>query len=135
MLTLFKEFQAKTKWLVIGDILEQGAQEGSIHTEAANDIATVSAQKIILVGPRLKKYTAPELLKIGVSEDSLVVYESPKDALDYILKEIKGGETMLFKGARFLEGVIEHILADKSDIENLCRRQAVWQNRREKWGL
>lgn len=135
MLQLFKEFQAKTKWLVIGDILEQGSQEGSIHIAAAHDIASVDAQKIILVGPRLKKYSAPELVKIGVNEDSLVVYESPKDALDYILKEIKGGETLLFKGARFLEGVIEHLLADEADIEKLCRREAIWQKRREDWGL
>ncbi len=135
MLTLFAEFSAKTKWLVLGDILEQGLQEGPIHTAAAHDIASVGAQKIILVGPRLKKYTAPELLKIGVGKNSLVVYESPKDALNYMNEELKGGEAVLFKGARFLEGVIEHLLADKSDIDKLCRREVVWQNRREKWGL
>lgn len=135
MLALFKDFKAKSKWLVLGDILEQGSQEESIHVGAAADIASVGANKIILVGPRLKKYTSPELLKIGVKKDSLVVYESPKDALDYILKEINGDETILFKGARFLEGVIEHLLADKSDVEKLCRRESIWQKRREKWGL
>lgn len=135
MLGLFSEFQSNTKWLVIGDILEQGSQEGSIHRQAAHDIYDVNAQKIILVGPRLKKHTAPELLKIGANKDSLVIYESPKDALDYILKEIKGNETILFKGARFLEGVVEHLLADKADIEKLCRREAIWQKRREDWGL
>lgn len=135
MLTLFKEFKAEKKWLVLGDILEQGSQEGPIHIAAAHDIAEVDAQKVILVGPRLKKYTAPELLKIGLDKDKLVVFESPKDALDYLLQELNGGETVLFKGARFLEGVIEHLLADKADIKKLCRREAVWQKRREDWGL
>lgn len=135
MLQLFQEFKAQTKWLVIGDVLEQGDREAVVHKEAARDIKKVGAQKIILVGPRVKKYTAPELLKLGVNSKELVVYESPKDALKFLQKELKGREAILFKGARFLEGVIEHLLANKADIAKLCRREIVWENRRKKWGL
>lgn len=59
----------------------------------------------------------------------------PKDALDYLGKNLQGGETILFKGARFLEGIIEHLLLNKYDINNLCRRELVWRERRKKWGI
>jgi hypothetical protein len=59
----------------------------------------------------------------------------PKDGLDYILKAISGGEVMLFKGARFLEGIIEHLLENKEDVNKLVRREIAWQKRRREWGL
>ena len=59
----------------------------------------------------------------------------PKEGLDFILKNLKGGETILFKGARFLEGIIEKLLLNKSDIDKLVRREKAWQNRRKEWGL
>jgi hypothetical protein len=60
---------------------------------------------------------------------------SPKEVLNYLLKNIKGGETILFKGARFLEGVVEGLLLDKSESGYLARREKIWQMRRRKWGL
>ena len=59
----------------------------------------------------------------------------PRQALDYLLKNIIGGETILFKGARFMEGIIEHLLLDKNDIEKLCRREKIWQVRRRAMGI
>ena len=62
-------------------------------------------------------------------------FTMPRDALDYLLENLKGGEVVLFKGARFLEGVIEHLLLDKNDVKKLCRREKVWEKRRNQWGL
>jgi hypothetical protein len=59
----------------------------------------------------------------------------PKEVLDYLKENIKGGEVILFKGARFLEGVIENLLLDKSNAAKLDRREKIWQIRRKKWGL
>jgi hypothetical protein len=59
----------------------------------------------------------------------------PKEGLNYILENIKGEETILFKGARFLEGIIEHLLQNKKDIDKLVRREKAWQKRRESFGL
>ena len=55
--------------------------------------------------------------------------------IDYLRKEISGSEMLFFKGSRFLEGVIEHLLADKNDINKLCRREKIWKIRRKKWDL
>ena len=84
-------------------------------------------EKIILVGPRLTKYVHPKIESVS--------FISPAEALEYIKNNLDGNETIFFKGARFLEGIIEHLLEDKTDISKLCRRGGVWQKRREKWGL
>jgi UDP-N-acetylmuramoyl-tripeptide--D-alanyl-D-alanine ligase len=130
MLNTFSRYPAKIKWLVIGDMLEQGQEERRSHEKLAEIINGYNFDKIILMGPRVCKYTYPKL-KFGNVEK----FELPKQALDYILAHTKGGETILFKGARFLEGVIEHLLLDKNDVSKLCRREKVWQIRRKQWGL
>lgn len=135
MVDMYKVYDAKNKWLVIGDILEQGSDEGSVHKSIATIIKKSDVDQVILIGPRLIKYTLPELRKHALLTDQIEYFEQPKDALVYISEKITGGETILFKGARFLEGVIEHLLKDKKDAAKLCRRELVWQQRRKKWGL
>lgn len=133
MVELFDEFPSANKWAVIGDILEQGSKEKSVHEWIADTLKNKSYKKIILMGPRVAKYTAP-ILQQSI-QDRLVVFEKPAEALDYIKSNLQGHETILFKGARFLEGVVEHLLIDKNDVKKLCRREAIWQKRRELWGL
>lgn len=134
MLNLFKKYPAETKWAVIGDILEQGSNEKDEHEKIAKILAASKLDKIILIGPRVLKYTYPKLEKL-VPASKIVQFDLPKDVLEYLKGNIQGKEAILFKGARFLEGVIEHLLADKADVSKLCRREKVWQERRKKWGL
>ena len=131
MLNLLNMYPAKEKWVVIGDILELGEKEKEEHEKIAYLLKEFNFFKIILIGPRTQKYTYP-LLK---NKDTIVTFIEPLKTLKYLEKNIKGGETILFKGARFLEGIIEHLLENKKDIDLLCRREKVWQKRREKWGL
>ncbi len=135
MLNLFDHYPATTKWLVLGDMVEQGASEQAEHEKLAADIARLNPQRIILVGKRLGKYTAPKLLALKGDQLDLVTFTKPKPALDYLKNEIKGEEAILFKGAGFLEGVVEQLLADPADAAKLCKREAVWQRRRAQWGL
>lgn len=130
ILEMFKRYPSETKWLVLGDMIELGEQEKAEHKKLAKTIDSVKAKKIILVGPRLSRHTYPKLKSSGV-----VKFDGPKEALDYIQSNLNEGEVILFKGARFLEGVIEHLLKYKGDINKLCRREKVWQKRRKKWGL
>ena len=56
-------------------------------------------------------------------------------ALKYLKNEIKGNETILFKGSQYLEGIIADLLEDKSNIKNLPRQDEAAKKRRAKWGL
>lgn len=134
ILKMFAFYPTKVKWAVLGDMLEQGKQEQEEHERLAEMIAGIKLDKIILMGPRVSKYTYPKL-KLLLPNAAIECFELPKQTLNYIQSHIFGGETILFKGARFLEGIIEHLLLDKNDAGKLCRREQVWQNRRKEWGL
>jgi UDP-N-acetylmuramyl pentapeptide synthase len=139
MLDLMKKYPAQQnieKWLVLGDMIEQGKSEALEHADLAAMILNASPARVILVGPRLQKYTYPLLLAHYVSGQNRVVsYLMPAEALAYLEKEIRGGETILFKGARYLEGIVEKMLLDPRDGSKLCRREQVWVKRRKRWGL
>lgn len=132
VINMFGKIEAYKKWVVLGDMLEQGKIEKEEHQKLAELILKYNFQKIILMGPRVSKFTKPIL----VGKDKEVVsFLGPKEVLDYLMRNIKGGEVILFKGARFLEGVVEHLLKNKEDANKLARREKVWQIRRKKWGL
>ncbi|MBQ2637802.1 hypothetical protein IJG10_01610, partial [Candidatus Saccharibacteria bacterium] len=67
ILEMAKSLHASHKWLIIGDIVEQGEIEGKEHKKLADLIASVNPEEIILVGRRTKQYTAPRLKELGVS--------------------------------------------------------------------
>lgn len=88
--------------------------------------------RVILVGPRSRKYILPILQQAGIAVESFL---GPREALAKLKLDLAGGEILVFKGARFLEGIVEQLLADKRDVEKLCRREPIWQKRRKEWGL
>src|SRR3989338_7061023 len=111
---------------------EQGVYEQEEHERVARMVSSESFARVILVGPRMRAFALPILLESGKKVES---FDEPKDSLVYLQSAQRGGEFILFRGARFLEGIIEHLLADPRDAEKLCRREARWQARRRKWGL
>lgn len=108
ILHMFKLFPAKKKWAVIGDMLEQGVNEQEEHQKLAKLLLGLELERIVFLGPRVKKFTYPILQEEYGEKIPMVAYESPKEVLVYLQKHLKGRETILFKGARFLEGVIEN---------------------------
>lgn len=132
ILDMTKRMHAEEKWLVIGDIIDQGSLEEEEHKKLAKLISSVKPEKVILVGKRTKKWTAPELKKLGVSA---VATLSPKKALEYIEKNTTGRETLVFKGSQYLEWIIEKLLLNPEDAKKLCRREKAAVLRRKNRGL
>ncbi len=132
ILDMVKRMHAEHKWLIIGDMVEQGSITEEEHTKLAHLIADAKPEKIILIGRRTKKYTAPELKKLGVS--AIATLDTRK-ALQYIESHIKGKETLTFKGSQYLEWIIEKLLDNPNDAKKLCRREKAAVNRRKNWGL
>ncbi len=131
-LDMARRMHAEQKWLVIGDIVDQGALEQEEHERLAKLIADVKPDRVVLVGRRTKQWTAPRLKELGVSA---VATTDPKRALKYIEGHITGTETLVFKGSQYLEWIIEKLLADPKDAKKLCRREKAAVARRKSWGL
>ena len=132
VLDMAKRMHAEKKWLVIGDIVDQGSLEEDEHRKLAKLIVAVRPDKVILVGRRTKQWTAPELKGLGVSA---VATTDPRKALEYLEKHITGNETLIFKGSQYLEWIIEKLLANPADAKKLCRREKAAVLRRKSWGL
>lgn len=135
ILKMFSLYPAKIKWAVVGDMIEQGKAEQDEHEKLAEIIAEIKLDKVILMGPRVSQYTYPKLKLLAREANSIEKFTLPKEALAYLKLNIRGGETILFKGARFLEGVVDPLLRDSNDAKKLCRREKIWQIRRNQWEL
>lgn len=132
ILEMFKSMKVDHKWLVIGDIVDQGSIEGQEHAKLADEIVKVKPEKVILIGRRTKKYTAPLLKKAKIDTYTTT---DPREALKYLEKHLIGSETILFKGSQYLEWIIEKLLKNPDDIKKLPRREKAAIKRRQKRGL
>jgi UDP-N-acetylmuramyl pentapeptide synthase len=118
----------------LGDILEQGSLEAEEHRGLAELIAQSDADRVVLLGPRVREHTLPKLEALK-PKLPITAFERPDEVLEFLQANLKGGEAILFKGGRFLEGVIEQLLANPKDEKYLVRREPVWVKRRKQWGL
>lgn len=132
ILEMVKELHAGHKWLIIGDIVEQGSLEEKEHTRLADLIAAAKPEMVILVGRRTKQYTAPRLRELGVDTRTTL---DPRKALKFIEEHTSGEETLIFKGSQYLEWIIEKLLENPADAAKLPRRDKAAAKRRKDWGL
>ena len=132
IIEMAKAMKVKNKWLVIGDIVDQGSIEGSEHEKLADVLASLKPEQVVLIGGRTKKHTAPKLEKMGYKVFSTL---EPREALEFIKENTKGGETIVFKGSQYLEWIIEKLLKNKADAKKLPRREKAAIKRRKNRGL
>lgn len=132
ILEMVGSLHAGHKWLVIGDIVDQGSIEEEEHRKLADLIAAAGPEMVILVGRRTKKYTAPRLKELGVDTRTTL---DPHKALKFIETHTSGDETLIFKGSQYLEWIIEQLLAHPEDAKKLPRREKAAVKRRAKRGL
>ncbi len=131
VLDMMKHLKNRPKWLVMGDIVEQGSLEKVEHERLVELICAANLDMVVLVGRRTAKYTYP-LLK---GKLSVVSFEKPRGALAYLEKHLTGKETITFKGSQYLEWIIEKLLNDPEDAALLARQDVAHRRRREKWRL
>lgn len=132
ILEMAKNLHAGHKWLIIGDIVDQGSLEAEEHAKLADYIAAVEPEMVVLVGRRTKEYTAPRLKELGVETRTTL---DPHKALKFIEENTTGEEVLIFKGSQYLEWIIEQLLENPEDAEKLPRREKAAVKRREKRGL
>jgi UDP-N-acetylmuramoyl-tripeptide--D-alanyl-D-alanine ligase len=120
------------KWLVVGDMVEQGEIEKEEHEKLAQVLMDVKPEQVILIGRRTEEYTAPILKKHKIN---VFTTREPREALKYIEANTKGGEAIVFKGSQYLEWIIEKLLKNPDDRKKLARRNKAAVRRRKNRGL
>ena len=131
VLEMVKVLHAEHKWLVIGDIIDQGKLEGEEHKKLAQLLLDAKPEHIVMIGRRTKKYTYP-LLKDKIKVES---FDKPQQALEYLEEKLTGKETIIFKGSQYLEWIVEKLLANPDEVEQLARQDEAHRRRRASWGL
>ncbi len=130
IVNLYKNMVAEKKWIVIGDIVEQGEAEAAEHEKLGEILKSADFDHYVLVGRRTQQHAYPVM-----DQAKTVSFLHPKDAAKYLEKELQGQETVVFKGSQYLEGVVEYLLADPDDAAKLPRQEPAARARRAKWGL
>lgn len=135
LLEVLSLYPGKRKIAVLGDMRELEGTQAREHTRLAEAIATHKVDQVVLVGPMTKEYILPYLLLHGYSTQTAHHFDNTYQAGLFIKERLmKPGDAILLKASQntlFFEIIVEMLLADKSNIEALCRREAVWQTKRD----
>jgi len=112
-LETLRDFPAKRKVAVLGDMLEIGEHAMSAHEEIGKeiheqDIATI----LVTIGPRAK-FIAEGAKNAGFNKKNILSFDTADDARATVQENIKKGDLVLVKGSRAmeLEKIIQEIQA------------------------
>ncbi len=117
ILSMFKSFKASEKWLVFGDMLEQGDFMRTAHSKIAERILELDFDNVLLIGHRTKEHAYPILKK--KYPDLYWANRVDEDLILHMKKRIKGREVILFKGSGILDILVEALLQNQSDSKFL----------------
>lgn len=137
-LNLLKKMNVRgQKIVVLGDMRELGEFAPEAH-EKAGELAFHAADVIVFVGPFMKKYALPKVLKLGFPKDRLFSFEKSKGVGEFLIEKIlKEDDLILVKGSQntiFLEQVVYEIMKEKACAkELLCRQSPYWEEVRRKF--
>ena len=123
ILEMASQIESPVKWAVIGDYVELGRQSPAAHRQLAGWLAKADFDRLFLHGRRLAADTWPLIADDKCLAAKTQLYRSLGDLLDDLKADLTGQEVVLFKGAGFLEHLVESLLDDPADIVRLCRRE------------
>lgn len=134
LLELLEAMPGKRKIAVLGDMRELGAQTKDEHERLADAIMQRHVHEVVLVGPSMKQYMVPRLLELGFEKDHMNVFDNSYHAGVYVKESLlREGDVVLVKASQntlFFEIIVELLLANLDDKPRLCRREPVWEIKR-----
>ena len=110
-LTMFKEYPAKKRYALLGDMLELGEISLSAHEEAGRQAAAAGLELLVCYGEE-SKHTAKAASEAGIKA---VHADSYREAADLLLAALQPGDALLVKASRgmALEKVLEIFYAEQ----------------------
>lgn len=123
-LEVLRDFPAKRRIAVLGDMLELGERERDAHIEIGRFVST-AVDLAILIGPRMEfAYNAIRNTRGG--RMNAFHFMKRDDAIAFLVPKLKEGDIILVKGSQGmrLEAVSKALLADKAEAPALLVRQS-----------
>ena len=130
-LEALKEIQAKRKIVVLGDMLELGAETEKGHQEVAREFLKIEGDIFIAVGPRMK-IAVEELKNKNFPEENIFHFPDPMEAGLKLQEIMKEGDLVLVKGSQGarMEKVMEEVIFETLSAQDLlCRQNKSWKEK------
>jgi len=135
MLELLATYMRRRKIAVLGDMRELGNLSQSEHTHLAHEIVKNGINQVVLVGPNMQQYVLPYLLDHGYTRETVHFFSNSYQAGIFLKERLcQSGDIILLKASQntlFFEIIAEMMLENKEDISKLCRREKVWEAKRQ----
>ncbi len=100
--TLLEQDSLGKRILVAGDMLELGKKAGEFHYDIGKLVAESKIDLLITVG-ELSKNIRQGALDEGMEENAVLSCTSNQEAIDYLLRFARSGDTVLIKGSRAMK--------------------------------
>lgn len=113
----------------LGDMLELGRYSMEEH-ERIGAMAAGQTDVLVAVGSRSKAMAAAAK-KAGMPEDTVLWFETSKEAAEALKPLMQEGDAVLIKGSQGIrmERIAEKLLRDAADSEKLVRQEREWKAR------
>lgn len=130
-LETLKEFMAPRKVVILGDMLELGADRREGHAGLVGAVIGSGTQIVITVGKHMRSlYQA--LLQSGFSSKQVFWFPDPLVTLESLNTIVRAEDLILIKGSRSMrmEKITQALLVTPSQAEKLlCCQSPEWRNR------
>lgn len=122
LITVMTNVDAQRKILVLGDMLELGRFSAEAHREIGRECTRFDI--LICVGVRAK-FIKEGALEKGVDTASVLHFDNPEKAGEYLQNIIKEGDIVAIKGSQDIrmERCVEEIMAEPEKKQKLLVRQ------------
>ena len=99
MLDLLRAEPAGRRWAVLGEMLELGRLSEALHGEVGSHVASCGID--VLIGIRgAASSMVDQAVKSGMSDGAAFFFEDPAEAGEFVRREAREGDALLFKGSR-----------------------------------
>lgn len=115
--------------VVLGDMLELGADTEIAHREIGFRVAEKEFDFLITVGQASKKFTAVAAREAGMDENKVVVFDDSASAGKFLQDKMEKGDVILVKGSQGarMEKIVKEVMADPEKAgELLVRQEEYW---------
>lgn len=122
-LDAFKELKTQPDsehWVVLGDMLDLGAESVSEHEKIGKYAAKLNFDHIITIGA-YAKHISSGAIDSGFDEEKIYQFSDVDSAKTFVQEKIKKGDALLVKGSRaiHLEQLVEEIMAEPLKASSL----------------